>query len=120
TDLRSAEHLAELHRLRGSLWLQRHEPQQALADFDDACRIKTSDTAARYGRAECYRQLGDTQRADAEVQQAGTIDLGDAFPGLKHLVSQGANLIAFFSTPAGAWFLVAVAWALMSTNNVLV
>ena len=54
------------------------------------------------------------------MQQAGTIDLSDAFPGLKHLVSQGANLIAFFSTPTGAWLLVAIAWALMSTINVLV
>ena len=120
TEPQSAERLAEVHRLRGSFWLQRHEPQQALADFDTALRLNPSEIAARYGRAECYRQLGDSERAKSEMQQAGTIDLSDAFPGLKHFVSQGANLIAFFSTPAGAWLLVAIAWALMSTINGLV
>ena len=120
TEPQSAERLAEAHRLRGSFWLQRHEPQQALADFDTALRLNPSEFAARYGRAECYRQLGDFERANSEMQQAGTIDLSDAFPGLKHLVSHVANLIAFFSTPTGAWLLVAIAWAIMSTINVLV
>jgi len=120
TEPQSAERLAETHRLRGSFWLQRHEPQQALADFDTALRLNPSAMAARYGRAECYRQLGDSQRADAEMQQAGTIDIGDAFPGLKHLVSQGTNLIAVLSRPAGAWLLVSIAWALLSTINAIV
>jgi Zn-dependent protease with chaperone function/Flp pilus assembly protein TadD len=120
TEPQSAERLAEAYRTRGSFLLQRHEPQQALADFDSALRLNPSELAARFGRAECYRQLGDFERANAEMQQAGTIDLSDAFPGLKHLVSRGANLIAFFSTAAGVWLLVAIAWAIMSTFNLLV
>ena len=43
TEPQSAERLAEVHRLRGSFWLQRHEPQQALADFDTALRLNPSE-----------------------------------------------------------------------------
>lgn len=119
TDPQSAGRLAETYRLRGSFWLQKHEPQQALSDFDAALQWNPSELAARFGRAECYRQLGDSDRADAEMRQATTIDLSDVFPGLKRFVTTGESLAAFFSTPAGAWLLVAAAWAILSTINLV-
>ena len=120
TEPQSAERLAALHRLRGSLWLQRHEPQHALDDFETALRLNPSETSAQYGRAECFRQLGDTERADAEMPPVTTIDLCDGLPGLKKLATETAEIMSFFSTPKGAVLLVAIAWALFSTINVLV
>ena len=90
TEPQSAERLAAMHRLRGSLWLQRHEPQHALEDFETALRLNPSEISARYGRAECFRQLGDSERADAEMPPVTTIDLCDGLPGLKKLASETA------------------------------
>jgi Zn-dependent protease with chaperone function/Tfp pilus assembly protein PilF len=121
TKPQSPARLAVIYRLRGSLWLQKHEPQKALADFDAALRFNASEIAARYGRAECYRQLGDFERANAEMpQKSVTIDLGAELPGLKDMVSVGTNIVALFSTPTGVWLLVAITWVLLSTINAIV
>lgn len=116
----SAERLAETYGLRGSFRLQQHDAAEALADFDAALRLNPGELAARYGRAECYRQLGDCDWADAEFAQAGTLDLSDAFPGLKPFVTWWGGVNVIVSTPAGAWLLVAAAWALLTSINAAV
>jgi tetratricopeptide (TPR) repeat protein len=57
TESLPAEYLAETYMQRGSFWLQKREPQKALADFDAALKLNAEERAALFGRAECYRQL---------------------------------------------------------------
>src|SRR5260370_41251141 len=84
-DQQAAPRLARSYMLRGSLWLQQHEPEKALADFDTVLELNPGDVGVRFGRAECYRQLGDPERADAEMRAAGLLEvnLGQVFPVLR-------------------------------------
>jgi Zn-dependent protease with chaperone function/Flp pilus assembly protein TadD len=116
-ELQPDARLATTYRMRGSFRLLKHDVQLALDDFDEALRLNPDEITTRYGRAECFRQLGDPERADAELQQAGTVDVGDVFPGLKQVASWGADVAAALSRPAGAWLLVAAAWALCTAIN---
>jgi Zn-dependent protease with chaperone function/Flp pilus assembly protein TadD len=115
-----AERLAQSYRLRGSYRLQKHEPKEALADFDEALRLNAGETAARFGRAECYRQLGHPDLASAEIQGTEVLDLSDAFPVLKRTVAWTGDLYAVFRTAQAAWLLVAVAWVFLASINVAV
>jgi len=114
------EHLAQSYRLRGSYRLQKHETHEACADFDEALCLYPGEVAARYGRAECFRQLGDPDRANAEMLQVAPLDLGDAFPQLKRFAVWSGGLMAFFAAPAGAWLVVIVAWILLTFTNIAV
>jgi Zn-dependent protease with chaperone function/Tfp pilus assembly protein PilF len=116
----AARRLAELYRTRGSFWLQKHDLQKAIADFDMALNLDADERVAKYGRAECYRQLGDAGRADAEMQEAAAIDLSDAFPGLKPVLAAWNRMAAIFSTAAGAWLLTVIAWSLLVIYNAIV
>ena len=115
----SAGQLAHTYRLRGSYRLQQHEPQLALADFDEALRLNPGESVARFGQAEACRQLGDFDRA-AEIQQTEVLELTDAFPGTKVFAQWVASLISLLSTATGAWLLVAAAWALLTIINAAV
>jgi Zn-dependent protease with chaperone function len=115
-----AERLAETYRLRGSYKLQKHEPSEALADFDEALRLNAGETVARFGRAECLRQLGHPDQANAEIQKTDLLDLSDAFPELKRTVAWTEGLFAVFTTPKAAWLVVAAAWVFLTLTNVAV
>jgi Zn-dependent protease with chaperone function len=115
-----SERLAETYRLRGSDQLQIHKPNEALADFDEALRLNAGETVARFGRAECLRQLGHPDQANAKIQKTDLLDLSDAFPELKRTVAWTGGLFAVFTTPKGAWLVVAVAWVFLTLTNVAV
>src|ERR1700730_2553933 len=112
-----SERLAETYRLRGSYQIQIHKPNEALADFDEALRLNAGETVARFGRAECLRQLGHPDQANAEIQKTDLLDLSDAFPELKRTVAWTGGLFAVFTTPKGAWLVVAVAWVFLTLTN---
>jgi heat shock protein HtpX len=120
SDPQAALRLARLHLLRGSLWLQQHEPRQALADFDAALENNPGEIGARIARAECFRQLGDPARADAEMRAAGMLEVNpvEFFPilnVLKILDVDGAGSISVSSRRA--WLFTVVAWLLLAIVN---
>src|SRR5262249_10505624 len=59
----------------------------------------------------------DPDRAEAEMPDAVSIDLSDAFPGLKQFVAATTGLVAFVATPPGAWMLIAIVWVLLTAVN---
>jgi tetratricopeptide (TPR) repeat protein len=117
-----APRLSRLHMLRGSLWLQQHEPQKALADFDAALEINPGEAGVRFGRAECFRQLGDLARADAEMRAAGLLEINpvELFPlNLFHLMDgDWAGSISVSSSRA--WLITGVAWVFLTIVNVAI
>ena len=122
-NLQAIPRIARLYMLRGSLWLQQHEPEKALADFDTALELDPGEAGVRFGRAECYRQLGEPARAGAEMREAGTlqVDLGQVFPVLRVFdLWDGSGRNLFSVSPARAWLIVAVAWLVLTVVNIAV
>jgi Zn-dependent protease with chaperone function/Tfp pilus assembly protein PilF len=108
---------ARAYSRRGSYRLLQHEPQLALADFDEALRLDPGESMARFGRAEAYRQLGDPVRANAEIQQTDVLELTDAFPRITRFAGSVGGMIDVLSTSVGVWLLVAAAWTLLIGLN---
>ncbi len=122
-DPQAGPRTARLYMVRGSLWLQQHEPEKALADFDTALQHNPGEAGVRFGRAECYRQLGDLARADSEMRQAGLleVDLGQVFPVLSVFQlwdGSGPNL--FSDSPERACLVLAGAWLVLTVVNIAV
>jgi len=93
--------LAEWYALRGQIYVyQRMSPREALADFDEVVQYKPGDIRARYGRAECYRQLGDITRAQAEWQALG-LEAGPRYAPLDPLDLVFPRLPLW--TPGAGW-----------------
>lgn len=102
--------LANYHVARAHYWLnQRHAVREALSDYDAALEYDSSSITARFGRAECYRQLGDLPRAQAEWDALGYSTLppfdpdGIPFPHLPSWSRETAWPIS-----AGVWLLLLI------------
>src|SRR5262245_56000230 len=114
--------LAQARATRGWILLQNGEPRKAVADFDAAVALDPRMDYARSGRAECFRRLGDTARADAEWREIGGNFGGnfgdpasDYFGVLRDELSKIDTI-----PPTIAGLLVVVAWAIAVICNVAV
>src|SRR5262245_53968785 len=109
--------LTQARATRGWILLQKGEPQNALADFDAAVALDKRLDYARSGQAECFRRLGDTARAGAEMRQIGR-PLGDPvsdfFGTFRNEFSKSGTI-----PPTIAGLLVVVAWVIAAICNIL-
>ncbi|HTI50091.1 MAG TPA: hypothetical protein VL475_04040, partial [Planctomycetaceae bacterium] len=110
--------LAQVYATRGWILLQKGEAQKALADFDAAVALDPRMDYARAGRAECFRRMGDTARADAELRQMGVHfdEAASDFLGAYWAELSKSGTIA----PTVAGLLVVVAWVIATICNIVV
>jgi tetratricopeptide (TPR) repeat protein len=82
--------LADYHLFRGTAHLLMAEPDKAIADLDQAVRLKPASPEALVARGDAHRSKGDFKRAIADYDEAIRIDP-------KYIAGHIAKVQAFYA-----------------------
>jgi Zn-dependent protease with chaperone function/Flp pilus assembly protein TadD len=108
---------AQLYATRGWLLLRKGELEKAGSDFDAAITLDPRSPYARSGRAEYFRRIGDSTRAEHEMRQVVGLPMPDnstAFDGnLENPFDFG------WISAVEAWVVVALFWMAVIAINII-
>jgi tetratricopeptide (TPR) repeat protein len=88
---------AHRHLIRGRVAQERHQPAQAMQEFEEALKLWPNNPAARYYAALAAEEMGDFARAVEEYRNAIRAE-----PGATDARTRGAALLEASGSPSSA------------------